>query len=153
MSAPVLWFMAGVALFGCELISPLFMLMFFGLGAWAAGAAALLGADTAMAFGVFSVVSVGSLLLLRRTLVRVFSGRSRVAPEVGDGSHFLHTGKTGVLTRPVGPGLTGEMTFEGSYWRVTCEQALPEGTEVRIVGHQPNDEITLRVEPTQPVSQ
>lgn len=42
MLAPMIWFAIGVALFLAELFSPVFVMAFFGLGAWAAGLASLM---------------------------------------------------------------------------------------------------------------
>ena len=41
MSVAAMWFILGIILLAVELVSPVFVLFFFGLGAWAAGVTAL----------------------------------------------------------------------------------------------------------------
>ena len=60
MSAPTLWFLLGFVFFAAELFLPGFIMVFFGVGAWAAALAAGLGADLALALIIFIGVSVGS---------------------------------------------------------------------------------------------
>lgn len=147
MSPAVIWFLTGVVLFLSELFSPLFVLFFFGIGAWTAGLAALLGASLSTAIMVFCVVSVVSLLLLRRFLVRTFTGRSRMAADVTDDSASIHTGKLCTVSRAVVPPQQGEVSLGGSYWRAESTSPLKEGDTVRVLGHVSGDELILRVEP------
>ena len=46
MSVAAMWFILGIILLAVELVSPVFVLFFFGLGAWAAGVTALFGRGT-----------------------------------------------------------------------------------------------------------
>lgn len=144
MSAPVVWFVLGAALWLAEVFSPIFIMFFFGMGAFAAALATLAGAALSTALGVFAAVSVLSLLLLRRVLVRTFQGNRRVA-EQGEGGSSRQ-GRLGVVTRAIRPGEVGEISLEGSYWRAVCDEAeLSEGVAVEVLGHVPHDELLLRV--------
>lgn len=148
MSAPVIWFLAGVVFFLAELFSPVFIMLFLGLGAWAAAVVSLFSANIAVALLVFSLVSAGSLLLLRRLLVRTFRGGKRLASEsVADGSHSIYVGKIAVVTRSITPETPGEITFGGSYWRAVAKIPIAEGTTVRVRGNVPGDDLTLHVVP------
>lgn len=146
MSAPILWFLAGVVFFLAELFSPLFIMLFFGFGAWAAAIIALFSTNISVALLVFSSVSVGALLLLRRLLVRTFRGGKRLASEsVADGSQSIYIGKIAVVTRSITPETPGEITFGGSYWRAVAKTPIAEGTTVRVQGNVPGDDLILRV--------
>ena len=62
MSVAAMWFILGIILLAVELVSPVFVLFFFGLGAWAAGVTALFVDDLAIevvVFGASSVVARG----------------------------------------------------------------------------------------------
>lgn len=144
MSGPVVWFVVGVVFFLTELFSPVFVMFFFGLGAWAGALALVLGASVNVALGVFAVISVGSLLLLRSTLVRTFQGFSRPAAERKYVSP--HTGKLATVTRPIERGAVGEVGLGGSFWRAVSDQApIAQGASVIVLGNVPNEELTLRV--------
>ena len=144
MSAPVMWFVLGAVLWLAEVFSPIFVMFFFGIGAFAAALAALGGVELPGALGVFAVVSVASLLLLRRTLVRTFQGVQRAASaEVGESAQ---KGRLGMVTQALEPGRVGEISLGGSFWRAVSDETLPEGAPVVVLGHVPHEELTLRVQ-------
>ena len=148
MAVAGIWFVVGVALFVVELVSPLFVTFFFGLGAWAAGVAALFTDDLGVQVLVFGVASVLFLLALRRTLLRTFRGRSKLSSEAAaEGLPSLNAGKSATVTRPIARGSVGEISVVGSYWRAVASVDVPEGAPVRVIGHVPDDELTLEVEP------
>ena len=72
MSVAAMWFILGIILLAVELVSPVFVLFFFGLGAGAAGGTALFVDDLAIEVVVFGASSVVFLLSLRRLVVRRF---------------------------------------------------------------------------------
>ena len=157
MSAPTLWFLLGFVFFAAELFLPGFIMVFFGVGAWAAALAAGLGADLALALIIFIGMSDGSLLLLRRMLVATFQGRSRLASEreseamedAGDPDDettpFMLTGKQATVSRTITPKTIGEVTVGGSFWRAISDADIPEGSLVVILGHDKDNELLLRV--------
>ena len=53
VSVAAMWFILGIILLAVELVSPVFVLFFFGLGAWAAGVTALFVDDLAIEVVVF----------------------------------------------------------------------------------------------------
>lgn len=153
MSAATIWFIIGVVFFLGELFSPVFVLFFFALGAWAAWIASLLGGELTVALATFITVSVVSLLVLRRLLVRTFKGRSR--PASGDSAETgspecLLAGRLGSVTLPIHPGAVGEISVGGSFWRAVAEQDIAEGTTVKVTGHEKNNELVLKVVPHEP---
>lgn len=148
MAVAGIWLVVGVALFVVELVSPLFVMFFFGLGAWAAGVAALFTDDLGVQLLVFGVASVLFLLALRRTLVNTFRGRTKLSSHTAsEGLPSLNAGKSATVTRPIARGTVGEISVGGSYWRAVASVDLPEGAQVRVVGHVPDDELTLEVVP------
>lgn len=151
MSAGVIWFLVGGAFFLSELFSPVFVLFFFGIGAWAAGLATFFTSSLPVALLVFCVVSVATLLALRRGLVRVFTGRSRLAGDAPDESANLNKGKLGTISKPIHPPHAGEVSLGGSFWQAVCHVPVPMGITVRVIGHVVGDELILRVVPEENV--
>ena len=146
MSVAAMWFILGAVLLAVELVSPVFVLFFFGLGAWAAGVTALFVDDLAIEVVVFGASSVVFLFSLRRLLVRTFRGRTQISSDaVSAGLPNLHAGKTGTVTRPIPANGVGEIAVGGSFWRAVSPEAQPEGAQVRVLGHIPDDELTLEV--------
>ena len=107
MSVAAMWFILGIILLAVELVSPVFVLFFFGLGAWAAGVTALFVDDLAIEVVVFGASSVVFLLSLRRLFVRSFRGKTQISSDArpwgcrictpgknGDGNP-AHSGKRG----------------------------------------------------------
>ena len=143
-----IWFVVGVVLFVVELVSPLFVMFFFGLGAWAAGVAALFTDELGVQVLVFGVACILFLLALRRTLVRTFRGRAKLSSDAAcEGMPRLYAGKSATVTRPIVRGAVGEISVGGSYWRAVSSVDLPQGAQVRVIGHVPDDELTLEVAP------
>ena len=140
MSPAVIWFCIGIACFAGEIFTPNFVLMFFGLGALAAALVSLFVPSTVTELIVFSIVSVASLLLLRNHVLRSLWGRDRKASEQdtslsGQPGQSGQTGRTGIVSRAIPVGGEGEIALGGSYWRALADEALPEGTPVRVTGH------------------
>ena len=102
MSVAAMWFILGIILLAVELVSPVFVLFFFGLGAWAAGVTALFVDDLAIEVVVFGASSVVFLLSLRRLFVRSFRGKTQISSDAASvGLPNLHAGKMGTVTRPI----------------------------------------------------
>lgn len=74
MSAPLLWFLLGLAFLLIELMAPTLVLIFFGAGAWVTACVALLGLSLNWQLVTFIFVSLFTLLFLRRHLRAVFGG-------------------------------------------------------------------------------
>lgn len=144
MSATVIWFLVGVALFGSELFMPMFVLFFFGLGAWAAGLVSVFVTELPVTLSVFSVTSVVSLVLLRKVLVRTFTGRVRLA-DSADGATSMQAGKLCVITVAIDPPHAGEVSLSGSFWRAVADKPIAVGATAQVVDHVQGDELMLRV--------
>lgn len=153
MSAGVIWFLVGGAFFLSELFSPMFILSFFGIGAWSAGVASLFTNSMPVMLTVFCGMSIVTLVLLRTSLVKVFTGRARMAGKESDESVSMHTDKLCTVSVAIQPPHPGEVSLGGSYWRAVAELPVLEGTTVRVLGHVTGDELTLRVVPAEDSSQ
>lgn len=154
MGLALLWFLLGLAFLGVELVNPALVSCFFGIGAWITACAALAGLALGWQVALFLAASLLSLCLLRRRFRHVFGGRAQAAADAHDygGSgekpppHPL-AGHTGVVSKAIRPDGRGEVHIDGSFWRATAAEPVPEGREVRVVGTAHEDSLLLRVEP------
>lgn len=125
-----IWLLGGLALLLIELATPggLFFL-FFGVSALLVGALAGFGIGPDwLQFVVFSVLSVGSLLLFRGPLLARMRA-STPAARVDD-----LTGETAVLVEPLPPHTVGKAELRGSVWNAqsVVEHALPKGQRCQV---------------------
>lgn len=150
MNPVIVWFVIGAVLMVAELFTPAFIIVFFGVGAWAAALVAALYPGLAGELVAFLVVSVLSLFLLRRRLVATFQGRRADARRTGP--EFPYAGRQAEVTRPIPAGGEGEIALGGSFWRATADTALEQGATVRVLGPVPDDELLIRVQALNPAS-
>jgi len=137
----ILWFLIGLFCVIAEFFAPGVIIVFFGVGAWVVSLLCLgmeLGAPYQIT--VFIVVSIGSLMLLRRR----FNPEPDGSPDLTD--DFI--GRTAVVLEPVQRGRPGRVTFKGAAWKAetTSEALLEKGRYVSIVRQE---SIVLFVEPIQ----
>lgn len=139
-----LWVYAGLALMLLELVAPGFVLCFFGLSAVTVGALRFLfGAafDVTWQMAAFSVLSVLYIVLLRRTLKKVFVGeKDGGANGLADG----YVGRVGKVTEAVEPPRTGRVLIGDAEWTATAESPIPAGTDVAVVAQR---NLTMSVSP------
>lgn len=148
MNPSLLWFLLGIAFLLAELMTPTTVLLFFGVGAWAAAAAALLGLATGWQLAVFMVVSLLTLIFLRRHLRAIFGGRShKAAMENSQAQAHPLSGRQGIVSKTLYPGEVGEVSIDGSFWRAVAPSEIREGRPVRVLGTLPSDALVLRVAP------
>jgi len=136
------WLLAGLALLGFELLTPGgFFILFFGLGALVVGALAGLGLTEPvwLQWLLFSLLSVGSLLLFRRRLLAwLQSPEARAAVGL--------VGDVAVLLDDVPPGAVGKAELRGTAWSVRHNgpETLARGRRCRV---ERVDGLTLHVRP------
>lgn len=139
-----LWIYAGLALALLELVTPGFVLCFFGLAAMTVGALRFAFGE---AFGAtaqtaaFSVLSVLYIVLLRRLLKRVFVG------ERAGGAHGLsngYVGRVGKVTEAIEPPRTGRVLLGDAEWTAAADAPIPAGADVSVVAQE---NLTLAVRP------
>jgi hypothetical protein len=136
------WILLGLGLLGLEVLTPGgFFVLFFGLAALAVGAldGLGLGGPAWLQWLLFSLLSVGSLVLFRRRLVERL--RAPEAPVVGS-----LVGDIAVLLDDLPPGVVGKAELRGTAWSVRHDGAetLPRGRRCRV---ESVDGLMLRVRP------
>jgi inner membrane protein len=137
-----MWLAAGLVLVVAELATPGgFVIIFFGIAALVVGVLGLLGVvnSQALQFLLFSVLSVGSLAILRGRLQSRLRTPSSVAVDslIGD---------LAIPQERLSPGVVGRVEVRGSSWtaRNTSSETLDVGQRARVAGV---DGLTLAVIP------
>jgi membrane protein implicated in regulation of membrane protease activity len=135
----MVWFLIGLILIVAEFAVPGLVIIFFGLGAWAA-ALAVLAADMALIFQiiVFLFVSITTLVVLRKRFVAA----AEDTPDMTD--EFI--GKRAEVAQRITRGTYGQVKFKGAVWKAetASDKVLEKGEMVAIVGYE---SIRLKVEP------
>ena len=135
----MVWFLIGLVLIVSEFAVPGLVIIFFGIGAWAA-ALALLAADLTLFFQIiiFLIVSITSLVFLRKRFVAAEENTSDMTDEF--------VGKRAEVEQQIVKGAYGQVKFKGALWKAetASDKVLAKGDMVEIVGH---DSIVLKVEP------
>lgn len=137
----LIWFLIGLVLLLAEFSAPGLVIFFFGLGAWfVAVTCALIPLEVNGQLGLFLLVSVLLLVVLRKRLQQVFGGRRDTVDPEEEESQF--NGQHGRLTEAVRDGQRGRMEINGTSWQVESEVEIASGTLVEVVG---KNSITLKV--------
>jgi membrane protein implicated in regulation of membrane protease activity len=137
-----MWLAAGLALVVAELATPGgFVIIFFGIAALVVGVLGILGAVTSvpLQFLLFSVLSVGSLAMLRKRL------QSRLrTPSAANVDSLI--GDLAIPQERLSPGVVGRVEVRGSTWsaRNTSTVTLDPGQRARVAAV---DGLTLAVIP------
>lgn len=139
------WFLVGLLLLLAELVTPGFVVIFFGVGAWVT---ALL-----IAFGLlptfnaqlltFMVASVVSLLLFRKKGKSLFEGRRAGGYGANEAVDSI-VGEKAVVVADIAPNASGKVEFNGSHWQAEADVAIAKGTTVSVVERR---NLTLIVKP------
>ena len=137
-----LWMYAGAFLMLAELISPGFVVFFFGLAAatvsllkWIFPSLPLWGQLAA-----FSILSIIYLLVLRKYIKSVFMGEKDESPSINN----EYVGRVGRVVEVIRPEVPGRILLGDAEWTARSATRLDPGTEVRVVAQE---NLTLRVEP------
>jgi len=126
-----IWLFIGAFLMLAELVSPGFVIFFFGLGAatvavckWAIPALSL-----EWQLALFSVFSVAYLLLLRRWVKTVFLGETGDSEKVSN----EYVGRIGKVIEATGPDVPGRIVLGDAEWSAISESPIAVGTTVKVV--------------------
>ena len=113
-----------------ELLTGSFFLLPFAIGATAAALAAAFGAELPIVLPLFLVVSLGSLVWLRR-----FADRSDEEAPVIQAGAGRYIGARGRVTEGIAGPTEGRVQVDGQLWRALTADREPieAGTEVRVV--------------------
>ena len=129
----LVWFLVGIAVMLAELAVPGFVIIFFGLGCWGAAVVAAFAPDAYSAqVIVFLIVSVASLIALRKVAMRVFVGHSE-GPQTEDVGN-IPVGARITLDQDLEAGRVGRVRFRGAMWDALSEDRIPAGSDAEITG-------------------
>lgn len=147
MSAVLIWMVVGIGLIVFELMITSVIAVFFGIGAIVTAMLLQIGLiESATAqYLVFSVVSIGCLLLARDKMATWFKGSSK-----GDGASETNfqsdIGERAIVLADFSDG-AGRVTLNGVQWTAFCDEPLCEGETVWVVA---NEGIQLSVSKQKP---
>ncbi len=122
-----IWTLGGILLLLAEFLTPgAFYQFFFGLGAIAVGVLGALGLELRLPLqlGLFLVLSIGSLALLRKPLRMRFAG----GPEEPVDQLI---GETAIALGEIAAGSAGQVEFRGSVWQACNVGDTPIGKSGR----------------------
>ncbi len=142
-SSATMWFVLGVVLLVVEAMHTGVLAVFFALGAWVTAILMWLGLieTDSLQLAVFLIVSVLSLLLLRRRLRTWLTGIRKTAS--GDPALDDFAGNLATVTDAIEPATnTGKVEFRGTQWAARSDSFIPKGAAVRIISR---DNLTLSV--------
>ncbi|WP_327011915.1 NfeD family protein [Dactylosporangium sp. NBC_01737] len=127
----IVWLVVGAALIVAEIFTTTFVLLMFGLGAFAAAGAAALGAGVPVQAAVFAVVSALSFLAVRPTLTRYMR---RDVRDTQMGVEALE-GSMALVIEAVDHD-SGQIKIDGEMWRARpydATQTFAVGDRVRVI--------------------
>ncbi len=139
------WFFVGTCLILLELLTPTFILLFFGLGAWGAALMAQFYPGLTQEIAAFISVTLLSLLLLRKKMQQTFQGFQGATQRNAPTENFAYTGTQAKVTKNISPHQEGEVFVGGSYWRATASEAIAQNTVVIVQGQDDSDNTLLHV--------
>ncbi len=135
-----LWLYAGAALMFLEILSPGFVIFFFGLAAATVGGLLFVVEFSATVQVIlFTVLSLAYLFTLRRFVRGVFMGDTQETPSIDD----EFKGRLGEVVAEIRPDLPGRVLVGDAEWTAEAGETLAPGTKVRVVARR---NLTLRVE-------
>jgi len=140
-SAKLIWFLLGILFFVIEMMIPGQIILFFGIGAWIASLSVFLF-DISINFqlGIFIVATVLSLVLLRKYVRKIFSGKSIAKNGSDIDEEFI--GQTAIVENDITPEKMGKIAFKGTTWGAISNESISAGSKVQIIG---KDSIILQV--------
>ena len=137
---PVYWLILGIGLFILEVMTPGLISMFFGLSALTVALIAwLVPFSQGLQWMLFSAFSVIYILLLRKSLKKVFQGKKEVSESMDDS----FTGRLAVVAVVIAPNKPGRVAFNGCDWTAEADAEIQAGRSVRILAKK---NLTLKVE-------
>ena len=140
-AAAWIWLYSGSFLMLAEIVSPGFVIFFFGLGAATVAACkwAFPSLSLAWQLALFSITSIIYLLVLRRYMKRLFMGET--AESLGLASEYV--GRLGKVVQAIRPNVPGRILLGDAEWAAAASELIDVGTEVKVVAQ---DNLTMRVE-------
>lgn len=139
-----IWLYLGAFLMLAEIVSPGFVIFFFGLSAATVGICRFAIGDAftlTWQLASFSVFSVLYLVTLRRLMKRLFSGNASSSSVDFNQESVGRIARTVAVIRPP---LSGRILLGDAEWSAVADVEIPEGADVRVVAQ---DNLTMKVVP------
>lgn len=136
------WLYLGAGIMLLELVTPGFVVFFFGLAAATVGLIRFIAGE---AFGLtwqisaFSVLSVFYILFVRRLFKKIFLGNVADGKSVDDDI----SGGIGVVAEAIEPPLSGRVMLRDAEWTAASPYPIAAGERVKVVSRE---NLTLNVE-------
>lgn len=139
------WFLVGLLLLLAELVTPGFVVIFFGVGAWITALLIALGVLPSFNAQLltFMIASVVSLVLFRKKGRSLFEGRRAGGYGASEAVDSV-VGENAVVVVDIAPNVAGKVEFNGSHWQAEADVAIAKGTTVTVVERR---NLTLIVKP------
>ncbi len=140
LSVKWLWLYAGVFLMLMEILTPGFVIFFFGLAAATVGG--LLFAfdlNTSVQAALFSIFSIVYLLGLRRFMMSMFMGKTADTASI----ESEYVGRVGKVVQTIRPEVPGRILLGDAEWAASATGQIERDMEVRVVAQK---NLTLSVE-------
>ena len=138
-----LWLYLGAFLMLMELLAPGFVIFFFGLSAATVGLCRFACGEAfslTWQLAAFSAFSILYLVFMRRWMKRLFTGASETSTADFNNESV---GRLGKVTEAIEPPLAGRAMIGDSEWSATADEAIPVGTNVRVIAQS---NLTMKVE-------
>ena len=136
MSIYLIWFLIGVGFLVFEMISPAFILFFFGIGAWMTSLvmACFPNLNFNQQIIIFSISSLVLLILLRNYLKSIFYGNQNQGEDQYNSDNDQDA--SAIITKNIPKGGFGEIKFRGTFYKAKNDDAnieVSKGTSVLVV--------------------
>lgn len=127
-----------------EFIIPHFIMFFFGIGAVVTAVLSWAGVINSFEaqIAVFIVISLVTLILLRRLMQNYFKGRKSSTHLDGSIKDDIIGKRAIVIEEISSEKLTGKIELHGTQWKASSESVIAKGETVEIIGR---NDLTLLV--------
>ena len=132
----LIWGIVGLVLLGLEILVPIFVFLFLGIGAlFTATLCLFMPLSIEVQLVVFIVSSSGAILSLRKTLLQKYRGDSKSLSKVGPKELV---GLQAKVVMPISNLQSGRIFIRGAEWAAFTKEVkeYPEGSYVEIVGQK-----------------
>jgi membrane protein implicated in regulation of membrane protease activity len=129
LASPIFWLVLGIILIVLEIFTLSFYLLWFGIGAIAAGIVAYLIPSLSVVMLIFTLVSL-LLLIFTRPLTKKWFRQENLQSGV-----YALVGREGIVVEAIGKdGEVGRVKIGGEVWTAkSVDRSIPEGSAVRVV--------------------
>jgi len=144
LGAGWIWMYIGAGLMLAEILTPGFVMFFFGLSAATVGALVLFlpeafGLSFMWQLALFSILSLVYLVTLRRYVKDVFWGDNGKSRALAD----EFAGRTGEVVAALSPGVPGRVAVGDAEWDAVADAPIAAGVKVKVLSRS---NLTLTVE-------